>query len=54
MDKVLRSLVTLLGARGATANVAASLEDRRSDLALVDEACRRLAGRLPVEGAAAA
>jgi hypothetical protein len=52
MAKVLRSVLTVLGSKGATANVAASLEDRRIHLALVDEACRRLAGE-PVGQAAA-
>ena len=40
---MLRSVISMLGSRGATANVAASLEDRRTHLAFVDEACRRLA-----------
>lgn len=53
MEKVLRRAVSLLGSKGATANVAATLEDRRTDLALVDEACRRLAGE-PAERATAA
>ena len=42
MANVLRSVLSRLGSKGATANVAASQEDRRTHLALVDEACRRL------------
>jgi cysteine synthase len=44
MEKVLRRLIGSLGTGGAVANVASSLEDRRTKIALVDEACRRLAG----------
>jgi hypothetical protein len=52
MANLLRSVLSRLGSKGATANVAASLEDHRTRLALVDEACRRLADER-VERAAA-
>ena len=53
MAQVLRRLIDSLGAEGAVANVAASLEDRRVDLAAVEQACLRLASG-PVEQATAA
>ena len=53
MAKALRRLIGSMGTEGAVANVAASLEDRRHDLAVVEQACLRLAGD-PVEQAPAA